>query len=148
MNRRKALIFLNVLFILYSCHSNKKLQYEEYKVSYHKAVNCLLSNYNTIFITNGTKNPVDIYNSQRINNRFCKSDFQKLDKKLLTVACYKDSTIFFYSFATNRIKSKQSILVFTNDINKLHDKMTSDMKLISKKDSNWYQLERVISIAN
>jgi hypothetical protein len=149
MKTNKIIIIFLALLTIHSCDTNNPLGYENNKEKYKEAVNCLLSNYILIFPPDEKRNPVEVYNSEHITNFFCKNYFEVIGAKQVSiVTCYNDSTIFFYSLPSNGVKSKQIILVFTNDFKKLNEKITSDIKIKSRKDKNWYEMEKIISVAN
>jgi len=149
MNPIKKILFLVTCCFGYSCNQTPDLSFEANKIEYIQAVNCLIDNYTSIFSTAGTKNSVDIYNTEKISNKYCESFLKLLERHSIAIVSYeRDSTILFYSKNTEAIKSKQAILVFTNNRKKLDTRLTSDMKLKSIKGNGWYELEKIISLAN
>jgi hypothetical protein len=84
-----------------------------------------------------------------LNNHLCNEEITKVTTaSVAIITLYRDSTIFFYYNVSNSFPSKQRILVYSNTELKVHEKIPSDVQLIKKLGKDWYQFERIISIAN
>jgi hypothetical protein len=141
---------LIILFTLCSCTQSPDLNFEENRDAYRKAVACLDSSYASVFSSNGS-NSETIYNSERVSdrNRCCEDLLRLLEKQSVSMVTYdKDSTVAFYSRTIGGIKSRQRILLFTRKASNLKEKLSFDKKLISEKGGGWYELERILTLAN
>lgn len=71
-----------------------------------------------------------------------------MEQSIEFVNYYKDSTIAFYANSNKGIRKKQHILMFSNERSKVIEKLSSEIRIIREKSDGWYELERVISLAN
>lgn len=146
---KNFLVILTLVIGIYSCSTNPDLGYENNTEEYRQAISCLHNNYSALFSSAGDKSSIDVYNSERMNNGICDSVLKLLEKHAVSIVAYdKDSTIAFYSKPSKGLKSKQSILVFATNRKNLNAKLTSDIRIVSDKGNGWYELERIISLAN
>jgi len=145
------IVAIGILLVIgYSCNHVPGLSYSFSKAEYNEVAKCLLTNYNSVFQEAGTKSTVVVYYSGFKENKFCqKAIFELLQKQAVnTITFSRDSVISFSSKSKGTIKSIQSILVYSNNKEKLIKKLTSVVKLKSVLGNGWYELEEIDSIAN
>ena len=61
---------------------------------------------------------------------------------------YSDSTVALYAISVEGIKKKQHMLMFANTRQKIVSKMTTDMVIRKEINNGWYELEKIITLAN
>jgi hypothetical protein len=110
---------------------------------------CLLKHHRLIFTLRDSMSSEEVYNKDMLHNHLCNEEITKVTTaSVAIITLYRDSTIFFYFNVSNSFPSKQRILVYSNTELKVNEKITSDVEFIKKLDKDWYQFERIISIAN
>ncbi|HEV8273968.1 MAG TPA: hypothetical protein VGQ04_21795 [Chitinophagaceae bacterium] len=147
---KQAIAFIQMVSLaLCSCSQSQDLEYDTNKDDYKKAVNCLLNKYGSIFFLNKEVSSISVYNADRETNEICEAVLKLLEKHSVNIIIYdRDSSITFFSKPSKELKSKQTILIYTGSREKLDAKLTSDVKLKTVKGDGWYELEKVISLAN
>lgn len=69
-------------------------------------------------------------------------------KSFIYVVLYRDSTVSFYTNVYEGIKSKQFVLMYSDKIEKIYKNKPSNSIIINDNLNGWYELERVVSIAD
>jgi hypothetical protein len=121
------------------------------KSNYLAAVKYLNHNYEKIFLPDIKANAISI--NRYYLNKFdsCLSLRVLFDREPIEyVLAGRDSTIYFYSksFEGGGLRTKQSILLYLPKGTIKDLDLTTDLRVISKVDTSWYQLERITSIAD
>lgn len=95
------------------------------------------------------ENSISLYKRNFIGDSSCNNIIKlMMEQSIEFVNYYKDSTIAFYANSNKGIRKKQHILMFSNERSKVIEKLSSEIRIIREKSDGWYELERVISLAN
>jgi len=147
--RHLFILYFLILVVVSSCNQKFDFGYSNDKATYIANVNCFRENYSIIY--NPANSTPSIYYSPSFvtKHAVCGELYTLMQRHGIDFVNFeRDSTISFYSVVQKGIMDKQFILMFITDRGNIHDKITADMKILDKKDSNCYELEKVISLAN
>jgi hypothetical protein len=153
INMRLIKIFLFILFFLstfQSCNNNLKYSFELEKDFnfYEESVNCLVDKYDYIFDNLESYSKHLRYEDlNKMNLCLELEEFMK-KKSFMYVVLYRDSTVSFYTNVYEGIKSKQFVLMSADNIEKIYKNKPSNSIIINDSLDGWYELERVISMAD
>jgi hypothetical protein len=145
----KQYLILFAAIFFFACKPKFILDYSSNKGLYNSSAVCLFKNYERIFEASVKENSVSIYVRDVSNFDGCQ-ELSVLFKKepISFISITRDSTISFYSSSTNKVKTTQSILVFSEDSSKIDKQLLSNMKILGRDDDLWYKVQRTISIAD
>lgn len=143
------IFYFLILIIVSSCNKKFDFSYSNDKAAYMANVNCFRENYSIIY-NSGNSTPSISYSPSFVTkNAVCGELYTLMQRHGIDFVNFeRDSTVAFYSIVQKGIMDKQFILMFITDRRNIHNKIPTDMKILNKKDSNCYELERVISLAN
>lgn len=133
-----------------SCTKNKKLDYKRFRTLYDKSITCIQQKQKNIFLNQDSSlQGISIYKNDLARLGLC-GDLDSLFKvePIALINIEQDGTIYFYSEVSGNIKSKQFILMFLEEENRLQNKITTEMKVTRIDKNNWFEIEKVISLAN
>jgi hypothetical protein len=144
-----VLSFACICTLVSSCSNSSDSNMLRLSAELKPVVDCLIKHHRVIFTLKDSVPCEEVYNKDMLNNHLCNEEITKVTTaSVAIITLYRDSTIFFYLNVSNSFPSKQRILVYSNTELKVHEKITSDVELIKKLGKDWYQFERIISIAN
>ena len=141
---------LFVLFVtLYSCSSRFDFEFEKNKSEYTNVVKCVITNYAKIFDSSGIGNSRSLYIYDFEKKSICSDWIDFLKKTQIEFVNVKeDSTVAFYSKLQGSIKTRQFALMINNHPQQKNPEMPLDFTIKKVHGNRWYELERVISVAN
>jgi hypothetical protein len=134
------------LIVVSSCTKKFDFGYNCDKAAYMANVNCFRENYSSIYDSLNPTPSIYFSPSSVTKHAVCGELYSVMQRhKVDFVNFERDSTVAFYSGVQ---KGKQFILIFITGRINIHDKITTDIKILDKKDNNCYELEKEISLAN
>ena len=136
--------FLIITCAFLSCSSKKifDFNYNKDKTSYINNVNCLRTNYSVIWRYLNSTEPIYYSPSGVTEHAVCGYMYNIIKNNSIDMISFeRDSTVSFYSPTGHSSNDKQLILMFITRNIKIQDKITPNLKLLQRIDSNCYELE-------
>ena len=145
----KLLFYTVILISASSCGKKFDFGYESDRTSYLEMLTCFRNNYSIIFNARDSESSISYSPLFVTKNAFCGDLHTLMQKHQIEFVNFdRDSTVTFYSIVQHGIKNRQYILMFIPRLKSIHDKISTDIEIVKKKDSNCYELVKVISLAN
>lgn len=139
-------ISLLILLVFALACNEKKIYFIKNKDLYIKALDCLNERRNIIFPDTNQNQAVSIYRDDLKKYKLCQTVEELFTKHEIDFVDYrKDSTVAFYLRVSGVLKKKQVILMYS-PVNK--NRITSDMTVLEVHAGSWYEIEKIITLAN
>lgn len=138
-----------VLFLL-SCGDERRLDYATNRPLYDSSISCLTQNRHIFLNDQGSQiQSVSIYKGELQKFGFCeKVDALFSIEPIEFIVVERNETVSFYSKVNRGLKQKQVILFFSKDSTDLFNKFGKHIQFKKINKEGWYELEKIMSLAN
>jgi hypothetical protein len=147
--KQNSILFIAILATLTNCcHKTTSFNFENDKDQYENTVALLTKEYSVIFDTTKMENSNSIYRKDIEKFKGFESIISLMDKNSIEfITIDRDSTISFYKYFSEGIKSKQGILFHLDSNTKPSSASLRNLSSVNELGNGFYETERTISLA-